>query len=165
MTILGKLRRASHGQAAVEFALVLPLLVLLLVGIFDLGRAVYAYSTATNAAREAGRVAIVDQTLAHIQDRAAEHGVAIAVDPTSVAVDYRDEDTPDVADSCPSDPGEPGITTCIAVVQVPYTYTAATPIVSNLVGTIQITGEARFPVAFSCLDPAPDPPIVCPVGD
>ena len=45
----------------VEFALVVPLFVLLLVGLFDVGRAVYAYNTVNNAAREAGRLAIVDQ--------------------------------------------------------------------------------------------------------
>ena len=45
----------------VEFALVLPVLILLLVGIFDFGRAVYAFNTVNNAAREGVRLAIVDQ--------------------------------------------------------------------------------------------------------
>ncbi|MEO6579018.1 MAG: TadE/TadG family type IV pilus assembly protein, partial [Candidatus Limnocylindria bacterium] len=34
-------RRDRRGQSAVEFALALPLLILLLVGIFDFGRAIY----------------------------------------------------------------------------------------------------------------------------
>jgi Flp pilus assembly pilin Flp len=49
----------QEGAAAVEFALLLPLLVLLLFGIIEFG---FAFSTriqATNAAREAARLAVV----------------------------------------------------------------------------------------------------------
>jgi Flp pilus assembly protein TadG len=35
-------READRGQALVEFGLVLPLLLLLIFGLVDLGRAVYA---------------------------------------------------------------------------------------------------------------------------
>jgi Flp pilus assembly protein TadG len=44
------------GQSMVEFALLLPLIVLLLVGVFDLGRAFFSYIAITNAAREGTRV-------------------------------------------------------------------------------------------------------------
>jgi Flp pilus assembly protein TadG len=40
----------------VEFAMILPLLVLFIIGIFDLGRAFFAYIAITNAAREGARV-------------------------------------------------------------------------------------------------------------
>jgi hypothetical protein len=46
----------TAGQSMVEFALILPLLVLFLVGIFDLGRAFFSYIAITNAAREGTRV-------------------------------------------------------------------------------------------------------------
>lgn len=158
-------RRAAPGQALVEFALVLPLLVLLLLGIFDFGRAIYAYTTVNNAAREAARLAIVDQTETHIQDLAAQRAVALGVTAGEVEVDFRQAATPDAADSCDSNVGTDKIYGCVAVVLVPYSYTAATPVIGNLVGTIDITGEARFPIAFNCVDPAPDPPVVCPVGN
>lgn len=45
-----------HGQSMVEFALVLPLFVLFIVGIFELGRAFFAFIAITNAAREGARV-------------------------------------------------------------------------------------------------------------
>jgi hypothetical protein len=51
--------RAERGQSLVELAMILPVLVLLLMGIFDLGRVVWANDTITNAAREAARWAIV----------------------------------------------------------------------------------------------------------
>ena len=52
-------RGSSRGQSMVEFALILPVLVLLLVGFFDLGRVVVANDGLTHAAREAARLAIV----------------------------------------------------------------------------------------------------------
>jgi hypothetical protein len=45
----------GHGQSMVEFALILPLMVLIIAGIFDLGRAFYSLITITNAAREGAR--------------------------------------------------------------------------------------------------------------
>jgi len=49
----------SRGQALVEFAMVLPMFVLLLLILFDFGRVVYAQHTLTQAAREATRVGSV----------------------------------------------------------------------------------------------------------
>jgi Flp pilus assembly protein TadG len=46
----------GYGQSMVEFALILPLMVLVIVGIFDLGRAFFSYIAITNAAREGARV-------------------------------------------------------------------------------------------------------------
>ncbi len=46
----------KHGQSMVEFALILPLFVLFIVGIFELGRAFFSYIAITNGAREGARV-------------------------------------------------------------------------------------------------------------
>jgi Flp pilus assembly protein TadG len=54
----GRLRSQS-AQALVEFALVAPLLALMLMGATDLTRAFYTYIVLSNASREAARV-IVD---------------------------------------------------------------------------------------------------------
>lgn len=51
--------RASRGQSLVEFALVVPLFLLMLFGLVDMGRLVYANSTLSQAAREGARVASV----------------------------------------------------------------------------------------------------------
>jgi Flp pilus assembly pilin Flp len=51
--------RAERGAAAVEFALVLPLLVALLFGFIQFGIAFSAKIQATNAAREGARIAVV----------------------------------------------------------------------------------------------------------
>jgi hypothetical protein len=73
----------SRGQALVEFALILPLFVLVLLGLFDAGRAVYAFNTVSNVARAAARQAIVDQTPANVRTagRDVASGLTVAIDP------------------------------------------------------------------------------------
>ena len=53
--LLRRVWRDQRGQSLVERALVLPLLLLLLAGIVDLGRAFYSHIAITNAAREGAR--------------------------------------------------------------------------------------------------------------
>ena len=55
MKIAGKTR----GQTLIEFALVLPLLLLVVMGLFDIGRAVFYYAVLNSAVREGTRFAIV----------------------------------------------------------------------------------------------------------
>jgi Flp pilus assembly protein TadG len=47
-----------NGQTLVEWALILPVLLMLLMGVMDLGRAVYYNSVVYSAAREGARFAI-----------------------------------------------------------------------------------------------------------
>jgi Flp pilus assembly protein TadG len=49
--------RSEHGQNLIELAIAMPLLVLLLTGIGDMGRAFFSYIQITNAAREGARAA------------------------------------------------------------------------------------------------------------
>src|ERR1700731_148361 len=44
-----------RGQALIEMALITPLLLFILLGIVDLGRAYYQYTVMTNAVREGAR--------------------------------------------------------------------------------------------------------------
>lgn len=48
-------RNTERGAVAVEFALLVPILVMLLLGIMEFGRAYNAQVTLTNAARESAR--------------------------------------------------------------------------------------------------------------
>ena len=62
--MIGRLRRrhpTSPGQALVEFALVLPIFLLLLFGLIDVGRLVYVSNAFNQAAREAARYGSVEQ--------------------------------------------------------------------------------------------------------
>lgn len=52
-------RRDERGQTIVEFALMLPIFLLVVTGLFDLARAVWQENTLAYAAREGTRYAIV----------------------------------------------------------------------------------------------------------
>jgi hypothetical protein len=60
---LGPPRRKDRnhlGQSLVEFALVLPLFLLIMLALFDTGKGVYSYNTISQAAREGARLAAVE---------------------------------------------------------------------------------------------------------
>jgi Flp pilus assembly protein TadG len=148
--------RRDRGQSLVEFALVLPIFVVLLVGLFDVGRAVFAYSTLTNAAKEAGRLAIVDQTLAHIRQEAVDQSLNLHVPASDVAVSYL---SPDGAGPCSSQTAPP--IGCIAMVTVSYSYDPVLPVIEYVVGPITLTGETALPIEATCVQP---PAAACPKG-
>jgi len=55
-------RFGQRSQAMIEFALISPVLLLLLFGIIDIGRAVFYYDTLSHAAREGARTASLAST-------------------------------------------------------------------------------------------------------
>jgi hypothetical protein len=50
--------RGQESQALIEFALISPLLLLLIFGVLDIGRAIFYYDTLNHAAREGARSAV-----------------------------------------------------------------------------------------------------------
>jgi Flp pilus assembly protein TadG len=60
----------ESGQSLLETAMTLPLILLIVVGIFEFGRAFQTWQVLSNAAREGARVAILpNATLADVQSR------------------------------------------------------------------------------------------------
>jgi len=51
-------RTSQRSQALIEFALVSPVLLLLVFGVVDVGRAIFYYDTINHAAREGARTAV-----------------------------------------------------------------------------------------------------------
>jgi Flp pilus assembly protein TadG len=139
--IFGRTRfNGSKGQALVEFALILPILLILLLGVLDFGRAVAAYNSVSNAARSAARVAIVNQDPAVVE--AAARDSAVGFSPLDV-----------VFAQTPTPPAVCVLTACSVAVTVSYEYVPATPIFSNLVGTITVSSTTEMPVEH--VAPAP----------
>ena len=103
-------RPRDRGAAAVEFALLLPLLLLLVFGIIDFGRALNAQITLTQAAREGARVAALGQSGVTSRAQAAAIGLK------GVAVS--------VVTACPAG-SLPGTD---AVVKVSYSFSFITPV-------------------------------------
>lgn len=151
-------RDRPRGQSLVEFALVFPIIILLIVGFFEIGRAVFAFNTIANAARQAARVATVNQISAltecdesrPIEDPYEPHwslrGCAIAaagtlgIGSSNVAVSY--QAPPSTTLSC-----DPTLHVgCIATVTVTYDYTVATPFVNLLIGPITMVQSSSMPI-------------------
>jgi len=103
--------RGEHGQAVVEFALVVPLLIALLLGIVQAGVAFNHYVTVTDAARAAARRAITARisglTVADIT--AAAQSAASDLDSTKLGVTV-------------SDPTDPTFSTSGSTLTVTVTY-------------------------------------------
>ncbi len=86
-------RGRESGQNLVELGLLLPILILMLGILFDLGRAFNAYLVITNAAREAARVGAVTPSNASAMQAAAldevqRGGLDPALAQAQVSVDY-----------------------------------------------------------------------------
>jgi Flp pilus assembly protein TadG len=71
----GDIRKGSaqeRGQGLVEFALVAPVLLILVLGIVDFGWALRSWMTVTNSAREGARLGAVGATCDDIRQRAVD---------------------------------------------------------------------------------------------
>ena len=132
--------RGYRGQALVEFALILPILLILLLGVFDFGRAIAAYNSVSNAARSAARVAIVDQNETKVVEAAEVEAFGLV--PIEVDFDANlNDDDPCV------------ITVCRVRVEVSYEYIPATPIFSYLVGTIKVSSASELAIEHIHVSP------------
>jgi hypothetical protein len=84
-------RRKRRGAAAVEFAVVAPVFLLLVFGMIEYGRMVMVQQVLTNASREGARVAVLDgSTAQEVQDTINQylnsgsiHGAVITIDPAN----------------------------------------------------------------------------------
>ena len=66
--------RSERGSQLIEFALVLPLLLLVVLGIMDFGLLFQRYEAVTNAAREGARIAVLDgYNTADVQYRVGQY--------------------------------------------------------------------------------------------
>jgi Flp pilus assembly protein TadG len=147
-------RPPSRGQALAEFAIVLPVFLLILLAVFDVGRAVFIYNGLTNSAREAARLAIVNQDKPSVAARAQDmsFGTTVTTTPANLVRFYRAlPNSDDVTANPVCDPPAVG---CMAVVKADTTWTAITPIIGNLIGPITLTARSELPVEFVCPNPA-----------
>jgi Flp pilus assembly protein TadG len=150
-------RRREGGQALLEFALVFPIIVLVVVGGLEIGRAVNDYNTLTNAARQGARVAAVNQITAHtecdesrpVEDALNAHWSAWGCVMAATTAMHINSGDIEVTYAAPS-----GTTLdctsvvhvgCIASVKVTYHYQPATP-VGKVIGAITMTTTSTMPV-------------------
>lgn len=76
--LIRKKEKGERGQSLVEFALIVPLFLLLVFAIVDFGMGFYSWITVTNAAREGARVGVVGADSATITQRVNDTSGALA---------------------------------------------------------------------------------------
>lgn len=128
-----------RGQALVEFALVVPLLLLLIVIVIDFGRALYVQTAIQNGAREGAR-------FGSVHPQWVDNATPGLSNPDPNNVKYRASTEPaatvpstNVTVTCTN----AGVTESCTVagsghridVRVTATFTPITPLISNIVGT------------------------------
>jgi len=146
--------RSRKGQSLVEFALVFPIAVLLLMAVFDVGRAVFAYNGLTNAAREGARIAAVNQDTTLIKQRVQEmtFGTAATNLTSPTFVEFRKDgpsNTPTLNPVCTT-----MAIGCVAILNVESRWSAITPVIGQIIGPITFKGESQVAVEFVCPNPA-----------
>jgi Flp pilus assembly protein TadG len=154
-------RRRTRGQALVEFAFVFPVFALMAFAFIDIGRAVFAYNTLTEAARQGTRVAVVNQldpargpwsclSNRPVQNEASPQwtwrgcavasGASVGVKNADVSVAYS---TPSGTDLICSPHLNVG---CLVTVTVTTRFTPITPVAGILIGPITMTSTSQMPL-------------------
>ncbi len=110
--------QGEKGQSLVEFALVLPIFLLLVFAIIDFGVGFHAWLTVTNSAREGARLGAVRGSASDIEQRVRD--TADSLDQANLAVTVTNAQ------------GSSGQS---VVVDVDYDYTLITPL-DNILGMI-----------------------------
>jgi len=140
---------SSDGIALVEFALILPILILLLMGILDTARAVNAYVTISNASREGARYVSLNPTAlpAAIKSSAVlPHAQQLDAGSVAVSVTYTNANV--TSSACPvatttAPPAASPPATIPVRVDVTYPWSAATFFLP-FIGSIFGNGSDRF---------------------
>jgi uncharacterized repeat protein (TIGR01451 family) len=157
-----KRRQKERGQTLVEFALILPVLLMLIIGIFEFGRIIFLYANLFNAAREGARYGLINpQDYQGILRHSQERVTLAEVNDGHLSVSM--DTGPDSDDSCTMAPDE----TCQAyavvgnrvIVGINYVISPITPFFEPIIGDLNLnTSAARTIQRVSGAVSAPAPP-------
>jgi Flp pilus assembly protein TadG len=152
-------RHRTRGQALVEFAMIFPILALVIFGIIDLGRLVYTQNALNEAAREGARAGSVRDRPAdcsgQTRDVCAQTiargrlvGVIGSGTPTVEcnSVTQLDADNNNELDMVVVSPPSGCRANDLFKVSVTNNFTLLTPLIAQFVGTFTLRGETQVTV-------------------
>jgi Flp pilus assembly protein TadG len=126
----------TKGQGLVEFALIIPIFLLIVMMIFDAGRAIYYYSVVHNAAREGARYGIIltHDNEADIIDAALQLTAGLGCSNIDVSV------TRNYTEPCGAG--------CTVLVEVSCDFIPVTPLIGNFFpsGTLTLLGRSEMAI-------------------
>lgn len=124
MLLFHDFRRTEKGQAIVEMALILPILLLLVFGIVEFGRILQTYMIVTDLSREGARAGAVGKTDLEISSVVDNNAASAGLDTSNP--DYSVVITPAAAG--PRARGTP------VTVQVNYSVDIIAPVIGSIIG-------------------------------
>lgn len=143
--------RRGSGQGLVEFALVLPIIVLMIFGLVDLGRAVFTYNTLAQAARQASRTAIVNQDVNAVRAVAASSGATLGLGSSNVDVCFKASGSSQQdCSNAGADPCSTLAIGCLAIVSAHIDFSPLTPIIGSLFSSIPLSSTSIQPIESVC---------------
>lgn len=130
-------RFAELGQDLIEYAITLPLFMLIIFGILDFGRGIFYFSAMYQGARDGARYGSVHPEAPYEEIEAQVEHWLIGLDPTLWVIDT----------SCST-----GVTSCV---NVKYTFRAVTPFIGNLLtdengidGQLTLSTRSTMPLEY-----------------
>lgn len=123
--------RSRRGAAAVEYGLILPVLLLFMIGAIDIGRLMWTYTTLNRATEAAARCGAIDMnncaTTAQIQTRAVNEAWGLTVTASAFT---------------------PAVAACGVQVVGTYSFAFAIPALvgATPLGTITLQSTACYPI-------------------
>jgi Flp pilus assembly protein TadG len=134
----------ARGSVLLEMAMTLPLLLLVAVAIFELGRAYQTQQILTNAAREGARMAVLpDSSVSNIQTRVHEY---LEMGQLS----HPDAATVDVTTNATIAMGASAVSASVVTVTYPFQFTVLGPVArlvsasSTIPGAITLTAASEM---------------------
>ena len=123
-------KESERGAAAVEFAIVVPVLVMLLLGIMEFSRAYNAQASLSAAAREGVRVMAISNDPG--ASRTAAKNTAVSLSPAlgDSNITFKNLDT--------------GTTTCAAGNRISVTITYTLSTMTGIAGPFSMTGQGAM---------------------
>lgn len=121
--------RNQKGQSLVEFAIILPLILLIVMGIAQFGLLFNSYLTIQNATREGARTGVVGGTNSEIRQSILNTSPYLKEDNLTIHIN-------------PKDNRRSGET---LTVQIIYSYPLTVPIINNILGkAIQLNAQTSM---------------------
>lgn len=139
--VLKKNQRHRPGVAIVEFAVTFPILLVLILGIWELGRMIQVQQVVNNAAREGARQASTGaRTVSQIQTYVTSYLQSNGMNPTGVEVLYSNITQPAVTDpTSAAQMDEIQIT-----IRLPHSNVDWNPVSVSLTGVTTLEGQANW---------------------
>jgi Flp pilus assembly protein TadG len=132
--------------------MVMPVVLAIMLALFDLGRAVYSSNTLAQAARTGTRTAMVNQNVTNVRTAAIAAAPTLGMSSSNVDVCFKLSTSSQTGcatstDNCPQTTRVIG---CLAIVKTHITYAPMTPVISLLWPSLSLSSTSIASIEYVC---------------